>query len=345
MEPAFHLIYLVFLFFPMLFSAPATIDIVVSLIAVVVFIPIHFYAYRASSRDRLLPIALVAVIGAVLAFFDTGNGVFHVYCAAMAGFIRPVWRSGAVLALCALVYVTAGLVAGRTGIEMGFILFMSLIIWFGCMSDAQTMLDKAQQEREHELDTQAASLLERERIGRDLHDLLGHTLTMVALKSDLANRLIDSNPEQAKVQVQEIQEGARRALNDVRVALSGLAAVSVVTELANAHKALSSAGVELTVTGALPDLSLEQDKVCGLMIREAVTNIIRHTRASRAHIQFTNGNGVKHVTVSDNGGGSVGAEGRGLNGLRRRIESLGGSVLINNDNGVSLRASLPVAAA
>ncbi len=344
MAPAFHLIYLVFLIFPWMFSPPRTVDVVVSVVAVAVFVPIHFYAYRASSKKRILPIGAVALIGAVLAFFFTGNGVFHVYCAAMAGFHRPVWRSGVIVAVCALVYVAASAIAGRSGIEMGFILFMSLIIWFSCLSDAQSQIDKAQRDREHELDTQTASLLERERIGRDLHDLLGHTLTMVALKSDLANRLIDSDPEQAKVEVTEIQEGARRALNDVRVALSGLTAVSVATEVENASKALESAGVELTVTGDVPVLTLEQDKVYGLMIREAVTNIIRHTRASKAHIEFSANDRNRQVAITDNGGGKVDAEGRGLSGLRRRIESLGGSVRIDDQDGVSLTASLPVAA-
>ena len=344
-EPTFHLIYLAFLFMPWLFQTPSSTDVVVALAAVLIFVPIHFYAYTASSNKRIIPIALVALLSAVCAFYVTGNGVFLVYCAAMAGFHRPVWRSGFIVALCALVYVAASYTAGRISVEMGFILFMSLIIWFSTLSTAQTLLDKAQQEREHELDTQTASLMERERIGRDLHDLLGHTLTLVALKSDLANRLIDNDPEAAKVQITQIQEGARRALKDVRVALSGLTAVSVATELDNAHKALSTAGVELNVTGEVPDLSLDQDKVCGLMIREAVTNIIRHTKASQAHIEFSSGDSHRHVTISDNGGGTVNTEGRGLHGLRLRIESLGGSVLIDDTEGVSLRASLPVATA
>ena len=131
----------------------------------------------------------------------------------------------------------------------------------------------------------------------------------------------------------------------MRVALSGLAVISVSTELDNARKALKSAGVELSVAGRIPEFSVEQDQVCGLMIREAATNIIRHTNATTAHIEFNAGTDTQRLTISDNGGGKIREEGRGLNGLRKRIESLGGSVLIDDASGVSLCATLPTASA
>lgn len=343
--PTFNLIYLVFLVIPWAFNGPSPTDLAVAVVALAIFVPLHYYAYNASCKDRILPIVGVALIGVACNFFMLGAGVFQIYCGAMAGFCRPVLRSGIVLGLCTVLYVVSAIVADRSVIEMGFILFMSIIIWFSTMSTSEGFLDRAQLEREQELDRQAASLFERERIGRDLHDLLGHTLTMVALKSDLANRLIDSEPEQAKVQIQEIQEGARRALNDVRVALSGLASVSVATELENGRKALESANVKLLVTGHVPELSTEQDQVCGMMIREAITNIIRHTSATEARIEFFVTENEQQLTISDNGSGKVGAEGRGLSGLRKRIESIGGSVRIDDTSGVSVQARLPMASA
>ncbi|MFK8031773.1 MAG: sensor histidine kinase [Gammaproteobacteria bacterium] len=361
MGATFNLIYLVFLFFPWMFKGPATIDMLVGAVALVIFIPIHYYAFNASSEERILPVAVVALLGAACNFFLLGAGVFQIYCGAMTGFCRPVLRSAIVLGLCTVVYVVSAVVAQRTLTEMGFVLFMSIIVWFSTISTSQGFLDMAQIEREQELDRQAASLFERERIGRDLHDLLGHTLTMVALKSDLANRLIDTDPDKAKEQIEEIQVGARRALSDVRLALSGLARVSVVAELENGRKALESASVALSVTGHVPDLSPEQDQVLGMMIREAVTNIIRHTLATEVRIEFFITDKEQRLSISDNGGGKVNTEGRGLSGLRKRIESVGGSVWIDDKSdgearasgedgaehfeGVRVQATLPVASA
>ncbi|MEM7082247.1 MAG: sensor histidine kinase [Pseudomonadota bacterium] len=352
--PAFNLIYLVFLLFPWIWVKPRLVDVAVAMVVLAIFIPLHLKTFFAPTRKRLLPIAITALLGSVCSFFVLGAGVFQVYCGAMAGFCRPVKLSGLLLGLCAVVFTASAWMADRALVEMGFILFMSAIVWFSCLSTAQTLIDNRQLEREHELDRQTASLMERERIGRDLHDLLGHTLTMVALKSDLARRLIDTDPAQAKAEIGDIQTGARQALQDVRAALSGLAAVSIAGELANARKALGAADVSLSVTGHVPTLSADQDQAIGLMIREAVTNIIRHTDATDAHIEFSVDDAVQTVTVRDNGGGQIGAEGRGLSGLRRRIEALGGTVQVAgnaNDrlshamadwSGVSISASLPV---
>lgn len=341
----FNLIYLVFLFFPWMFASPRWIDTTVAAVALAIFVPVHFRAFEAPAKERLLAIGIVAVLGCVTSFFILGSGVFAIYCGAMAGFLRPVRRSGIVVAVCVAAYLLAAYLAGRAVTEHFFVVLMSMIVWFSTLSTSQSMLDSAQLEREQELDLQTASLMERERIGRDLHDLLGHTLTMVALKSDLANRLLDTDPEQARQQIEEIQEASRQALSDVRQALSGLASISVSSELDNAAAALEAANVALTIAGDVPTLTSDQDQVYGMMIREAVTNVIRHTEATTVTIHFKSTDQDRQLTISDNGGGEIESEGRGLAGLRKRIESLGGSVRIGADAGVSLSATIPVAAA
>ncbi len=341
-QPAFYLVYLVFYFAPWLFRTPALNDVAVGLLAVAVFIPIHFYAFSPTVRYRGGAIAIVMALSAVTAPFFGGHGVYVIYAGAMSGYIRRIRVSGIFMAVNLAVYLLAAHFAGRIWFELAFVAVMALIVYASTLSDASRQRRQVELERARELDKQQASLMERERIARDLHDLLGHTLTMVALKTEVVSRLMDVDVDRAKAELLDIQQSTRNALKDVRTAVSGLTVISVQHELDNAAKALDVAGVKLNVTGQPHVLSQEQEKVAGLMIREAVTNIVRHSGATEALIAFAAEDGQHALTVTDNGGGSVTKEGSGLGGLRLRIEKLGGVVTLSSGEGVLIKALLPV---
>jgi two-component system, NarL family, sensor histidine kinase DesK len=214
-------------------------------------------------------------------------------------------------------------------------------------SRANSLLERANSEIER-LSTEA----ERERIARDLHDLLGHTLTVITMKLDLARRLLaresDRDPDgglaRARNEVVEAEQTARDALTEVREAVSGYRAEGLAAEIGRARRSLLSADVELTTALAPVNLSSSQVNVLCLVLREGVTNIVRHAHATVCHVELLERNGTIHFTIEDNGQGGRIREGNGLRGMRERVQSVAGTVkLVSPANGgTSLTITLPL---
>lgn len=340
-SPTLYLVYLVFFFVPMLFMRPDPVDVVVAGLAVAAFLPLHYIGFGAQPRQRILTILGLMALATATAPFVNGNSVFFIYAAASAAFLRPIRLSTLVFVLCAVAYLAGASFFGRHPFEMSVAMLLAIIVWVSCYSSSEGIYENERAERARALDLQQASLIERERIARDLHDLLGHTLTLVSLKADLVERLLDEDPARAREELAALQASSREALADVRSALSGLTSTTVRAELDNARAALESAGVALSVFGQIPVLDPEQDSAFGLMLREAVTNIIRHSGADRAEIRFAQEDQVHSLEVIDNGEAGALTEGNGLTGLRRRLEQIGGMLTVRHEAGVQLRALLP----
>ena len=202
----------------------------------------------------------------------------------------------------------------------------------------------------HEEVRRLASTAERERIGRDLHDLLGHTLSMVALKSDLAARLVERDPSAARREIEEVAGSARQALDQVRRAVSGIRAAGLAAELASARLLLETDGVdfgyELGEGGDHFALPPAVESILALTVREAVTNIQRHARASSARVRFSVEGGEAVLRIEDDGRGGVVVPGNGLAGMRERLEAARGSLRVGPGarRGTCVEARLPLAA-
>ncbi len=186
--------------------------------------------------------------------------------------------------------------------------------------------------------SQLAVVAERERIARDLHDILGHSLTAASIKSGLAVRLIEVDPAGAKAQITEVETIVREALADVRSTASGMRRVRLTTEIAGARSVLAAAGIEAITPSAVEPMAESMSESLGYVVREAVTNVVRHSEATRCVITA----GPGWVAISDNGGGlghvdpaavRAGglARGSGLSGLRERIEGCGGRLIISSE--------------
>ncbi|MEU0566907.1 histidine kinase [Nonomuraea sp. NPDC005983] len=188
---------------------------------------------------------------------------------------------------------------------------------------------------------EAAVAEERLRFSRDLHDLLGHTLSVIVVKAEAVRRLAGRDPEQAQRQASDIEAVGRQALTEVREAVTGYRGGSLAAELDRAHDALKAAGVELAVhrTGTAP--APPSEALLGWVVREGVTNIIRHSGATRAEIRLDG----QAVTVRDNGtaAATASADGSGLRGLAERLSQAGGHVEAGPlpEGGFQLTASLP----
>ncbi|MDN0195555.1 histidine kinase [Streptomyces sp. S.PNR 29] len=200
---------------------------------------------------------------------------------------------------------------------------------------------------------QLAANEERLRLARDLHDLLGHSLSLIALKSELAGRMLPGHPDKAAQQVADIEQVSRQALVDVREAVTGYRRPRLTAELAGARAALTAAGITADLP-AEPDLTgvpEESESTLAWALREAVTNVVRHSGARRCTVELlrrqTLDGPVLELCVEDNGSTGPGSgPGNGLTGLAERLEKAGGSLEAGGiRHGFRLVARVPGAAA
>ncbi|MFM9609900.1 sensor histidine kinase [Streptomyces niveiscabiei] len=194
---------------------------------------------------------------------------------------------------------------------------------------------------------------ERLRLARDLHDLLGHSLSLITLKSELAGRMLPGHPDKAAQQIADIEQVSRQALVDVREAVTGYRRPRLAAELAGTRVALTAAGVEvrLPVDVPLDGVSEDSESALAWALREAVTNVVRHSGAGRCAVDLvrrqTLDGPVLELAVEDNGsGGSPGPPGNGLTGLTERLEKAGGTLETTcTKHGFRLVARVPVGSA
>ena len=340
-RPEFYLVYLAFYFFPWLFQTPAIKDVLAAIIAIVIFIPIYFHGFKQTDANALRHVVAVSLIGFATSPFLGSHGVFHIYAVVQAGFIRPERTAWITAIVLTLVYSMFSILTNQTWWDLSFPVFMGLITLVGVISSAGQIEKNAQLERSRSLEQHMATISERERIAQDLHDLLGQTLTMVALKSEVATRLFDSKPEQAKQELLEIRNAARVALSDVREAVAGMNTTSLRAELKRAEQVLSTANIKLHIIGLIPSLNAEADQVLGLSVREAMTNIVRHSVAKQATFSISDDGSNVIVSVEDDGASDSIIEGSGITGLRKRLQKFGGVTRIEQTPGLKISMQIP----
>jgi len=194
---------------------------------------------------------------------------------------------------------------------------------------------------------------ERQRISRELHDTLGHTLTMMTLKSELAEKLVDSQPERAKQEIRDVQMTSRAALKEVRELVTGMSAVTIRDELANAKRILSAASIGLKLEGPFELISVKPllDNLLGMCLRELVTNVVKHSRARMCTIAWSEEPGLYRLIVSDDGVGTAGQEmeawtskpgHNGLRGMQERLDLVDGQLRLDSPRGKGARVTITV---
>jgi two-component system sensor histidine kinase DesK len=194
----------------------------------------------------------------------------------------------------------------------------------------------------HEEVRRLAATAERERIGRDLHDLLGHTLSLITLKLELSRKLFDRDSEAARREMEEAERVARHALAEVRAAVTGIRATDLAAELASARLLLESSDVALEYGNLPATLPADLERSLALVLREAVTNIARHARASRASVTIEVAGDMLQLRVEDNGRGGIGVHGNGLCGMQERVRALGGQLQVDSPLGQGTRLCISV---
>lgn len=295
-----------------------------------------FYAKALLSPRRTAwryALGMVGLCLALLPWYPSGLSYFVFGCVMLhTGQRNSLPRYLAhVLVLNALLGAVATMV-GYPWQALVWMLPMTLIIGIIVNVESMSHEKDVALQLSHDEVRRLAATAERERIGRDLHDLLGHTLSLITLKLELSRKLLDRDLDAARREITEAEKVARHALAEVRSAVTGFRAADLAAELASARLLLESSAVTLSYDPP-PSLGPELERALALMLREAATNIARHAGASHAQVSFAREGGSVRMRIVDDGRGGIGMEGNGLAGIRERVRALGGSLAIASPRG------------
>jgi len=316
-----------------------------TILGTIAFLLLYFGLFWAKSQRRaLLHVLGLVVLGVVYTPYNGGSTTFFIFAAAVSPFLVDSEADAfkILLGVETVVFITWR-VFHQNAWFLVFAGALAAVVSVGNIHFAERMraskkLLRAQEEIEH-----LAKVAERERIARDLHDVLGHTLSVITLKSELAGKLISRDPERAGKEIREVEEISRQALSEVRDAIRGYRSQGLVAELAQAKTTLETAGLTVQCDAASTvQLPAVQESVLSMAVREAVTNVVRHAQARSCRLRLEQQNGSCRLEIQDDGLGCTSDEGNGLRGMRERVETLGGTLQRETRSGTRLTITLPL---
>jgi len=345
-SPLLWVLYLGFFFVDPVMSHAGWQRWTLDIVAAVIFLFLYFGIFFLERPIPIVHIGGMVLLGVVFQFFNGGACTFFIYACAMLPFCVETQTAA---------FLGIGVIASIAGIEVLFLpsenrgwrIFWTAVFpvligsgntFFAERNRMNQRLRKANEEIEN-----LAKVAERERIARDLHDVLGHTLSVITLKSELAGKLMGRDPERAGKEIREVEEISRQALSEVRDAIRGYHAKGLNAELAQAKATLETAGVTVQCDSATTlQLPAMQESVLSLAVREGVTNVVRHANAHNCRVRIEQENGSCRLEIADDGQGFTSIEGNGLRGMRQRVEMLGGTLDRRNKSGTTLIITLPL---
>jgi len=309
-----------------------------------IFLVLYWGLFLLEKPRGLMHIAGIVLLGTLFLPFNAGACTFFIFAASLLPFSVPTQKKALIgLGIIAAIGGTEGLLLHKSVWELFWAAIFPLFIggsniFFAERNRMNCQLRKANEEIEN-----LAKVAERERIARDLHDVLGHTLSVITLKSELAGKLVDRDPQRAEKEIREVEQISRQALSDVRDAIRGYRSQGLVAELAQAKTTLETAGLTVQCDAATTvKLPAVQESVLSLAVREAVTNVVRHAQARTCRMRLEQQNGSCRFEIHDDGCGSSNGEGDGLRGMRERVEMLGGTLDRSTEAGTTITITLPL---
>ncbi|MFI6853266.1 sensor histidine kinase [Streptomyces sp. NPDC050416] len=334
------------------------------------YIYVAFRAFRRETREARSTQVALALLAAVTCSLAAGYGgtwllLFPLLGLATGAALRMSHLRSAGTAVAVLAGAVSWFHDGWGGLDTAYATWISTMVTAAIMrlSEAVGELRAAREEL-----ARRAVEKERLRFSRDLHDLLGHTMSVIVVKSEAARRLAARDLDAALAQITDIESVGRQALTEIREAVTGYRQGSLDTELDRAHSALTAAGIKLTVTRSGPRLGPQTEALLGWVVREAVTNAVRHSAARQCEITLSGGaervrlsvvddgvgagvsggEGIGVGVVADGAGGGLGGSGAragtGLTGLTERLAAVGGSLTAGPraGGGFAVSAELPL---
>jgi two-component system sensor histidine kinase DesK len=313
-----------------------------AILSLLLFLPLYFRGYWVKGRPILWVIASIALLAVVFLPVNAGACVYFIYASAFAGNAADRARAVRIIAALLLAITVETLVLHLPVYFWILTATFTVIIGVVGIHYAERHRENAKLRVVQEEVEQMAQTAERERISRDLHDVLGHTLSVIILKSELASKLADSDPQKAAQEIRDVERISRDALSQVRTTVRGYQSRSLTAEVEQARSALGAAGVQVRCDFDPLNIPVTHEGVLALALREAITNVIRHARATSCYLSLRQDNGACRLEIKDDGCGKLGSEGVGLSGMRTRVEALGGSLQREAESGTRLIITLPM---
>ncbi len=345
--PYFWMLSFVIFGWKYLYETPSSLELILILLSVIIFLPLYLYSFWGHGWRVVLCIVAVAGLGLGWANFNFGGSSFVIFAATMCS--RFERKQDAYLGLL-LVLAAAALAS--------YVFRFSTYFWIPAvifsipsamgaiigeqLGRANEKIFRKQEEVEH-----LAALAERERIARDLHDLLGHTLSVITLKAELARKLFDKDQLACRNEIVDIENTARQALAEVRSAVLGYRDTGLAHELRGAKNTLGSAEVQLETEIETVQMPPAIENIVALALREAVTNIIRHSNATACYLSLKLHEQRLCFRFADNGELDPKRlpdiqKGNGLMGMRERVRAMGGEMTISIDQGLAIAIQIPM---
>ena len=332
-----------FYFFSFFYTQLTFQFVVNSILLYGIFVGLYLQLTHCPRHKVIGYLIAMTILGTLGSSQNPSSSVFFGYTAFFAGFYLSKRQT-----LTATTIICLNLLVAATLFDLwyAYYLFPGLVptiamAFLGLF--IQTTEKHAIRERQSaDENKQLVKVAERERIARDLHDTLGHTLTSIALKAQLAKKLGDKGETQkALTEIDEVAKLASETLSDVRSAISGYKNKGLKEQLSTLESRLRSAGFKTKLDNHLPTPNARREAAIILMITEAVTNIIRHSNGDMATLQLSATSNTINILVSDNGSQTRYVFGNGLSGMRERLQAFDGTLNINTDNGFRLTIGIP----
>ncbi|MFT8322539.1 MAG: sensor histidine kinase [Bacillus sp. (in: firmicutes)] len=340
--------------FYFIFHASSTIDVVTGIILTTMFFLFYRIAYSSKSWTVYLWTSLLIAISVAATYLYS-----YVYFAFfLSYFIGNIKKQVPFSVLYILHLVLMSVAINLKIIMHDDLLFKQLpfvlIIWFGIILLPLTIHNRKERgQLEEKLEdankriSELGKLEERQRIARDLHDTLGQKLSLIGLKADLAKKLVYKDPEKARMELKDVQQTARTALNEVRKMVSQMRGVKIKEELQRVKQILQAAEVEFICDEEinLSKVSSIAENILSMCLKEGVTNIVKHSNATSCTVKIEESPTEVLLQIQDNGSSVVTekdfSKGHGLIGMRERLEFVNGSLQVISSKGTILKIKVP----
>jgi len=340
------LIFSLFYFFPVVinYDRYSLFSLAVVLAIYSLFLIFFLIAVNKAGVSARLPIVLIILVSALGAGHYSGTNSLFGFASFFSGYYFRTKESLLFLLFSLMTQLSSAYAFDLMTIYYlgpGCAVAISLHI-YGRFSRKET-LHYLKQEQQNQQIEQLAAIAERERIARDMHDLLGHSLSSLALKSELAQKLIDKGrSEQAREEISQVAQLARETLSEVREAVTGLKQQSLDTGLNQLAEKLQHLGFDIKLSHSDETFNAKVESVLLMVCKEWVTNILRHSNGNKASIDTNVEGGKVILTVKDNGTVKQITPGNGIKGIQSRVSELSGTVEIESKDGVKLTVILPL---
>ncbi len=333
--PLFSLLF----YAPFLFLGFNPEVLIVVITAHVLLMPLFFHVFWLKGYWVVAHVVAMTLLAVLISYFSLASIGFFAYAAAACSASRQRFTVTLLLFLVVASYLLMAYVQEHSIYAVLVGLFFTLINGINFAVQFRLYLNDRLIKQSQKEVRSLAQVDERERIARDLHDVLGHSLTSITLKAELAGRLIDINPAEAQKHINDIQEISRAALSQVRETVTEYKTNTLQNELSHARIALQSMDIELKCDLESLVVPPMIESAFAMVVREAVTNVLRHSKASRCSIRLENSKGYLALKINDNGGGTGDIIfGNGLKGMKERISVLGGWLEVEMTAGLNICA-------